>query len=89
MQHDDDITSAQLDDLLGEAEPLSATRPTRGTEVRLYVAVDAHTLHELKQASSRRRHRPQHCGSRCAPRRRTRGLNSFALGTWRALACGL
>lgn len=52
MQHNDDITSAQLDDLLGEAEPLSAARPTRGTEVRLYVAVDAHTLHELEQRAA-------------------------------------
>jgi hypothetical protein len=28
------------------------TRPAGGTEVRLYVAVDAHTLHELEQRAA-------------------------------------
>ncbi len=52
MQHDDEITSDQLDCLLDEAETLSATRPPHGTEVRLYAAVDAQTLHELEQRAA-------------------------------------
>jgi hypothetical protein len=49
VQHDDEITSDELDGLLGEAPTLSASRPTGGTEVRLYVAVDAKTLHDLEE----------------------------------------
>jgi hypothetical protein len=52
MQHDDEITSDELDGLLDEAETLSAMRPARGTEVRLYVAVDPQTLHELEQRAA-------------------------------------
>lgn len=52
MQHDEEITSDELDGLLDEAETLSATRPADGTEVRLYVAVDPQTLHELEQRAA-------------------------------------
>jgi hypothetical protein len=45
---DDEITSDELDALLDDAELVDATRPTDGTEVRLYVSVDAETLHELE-----------------------------------------
>lgn len=48
MRHEDEITSDELDELLDEAPTLSAERPTDGTEVRLYVAVDAETLHDLE-----------------------------------------
>jgi hypothetical protein len=49
MEHDDDITSTELDELLESAETLASPRPTAGTEVRLFVTVDAATLHELEQ----------------------------------------
>ena len=49
MRHDDEITSDELDELLDEAPTLRAKRPTGGTEVRLYVAVDAETLHDLEE----------------------------------------
>ncbi len=49
MRHDEEITSDELDGLLDETETLSATRSADGTEVRLYIAVDRHTLHELEQ----------------------------------------
>ncbi len=52
MQIDDEITSDELDGLLGEAETLSAAGAARGTEVRLYVAVDAATMHELEQRAA-------------------------------------
>ena len=48
MQHDDEITSTELDDLLDDTETLRAERPDDGTEVRLYVTVDPATLHELE-----------------------------------------
>ena len=50
--HDDEITSGELDELLYEAETLRVDRPADGTEVRLYVAVDADTLHELEQRAA-------------------------------------
>lgn len=49
MQDDHEITSAELDGLLDEAETLSADRSADETQVRLYVAVDAQTLHDLEQ----------------------------------------
>ena len=49
MQGDDEITSAELDGLLDEAQTLSAGRSADETEVRLCVAVDAQTLHDLQQ----------------------------------------
>jgi hypothetical protein len=49
VRHDDEITSDELDELLDKAPTLSAKRPTEGTEVRLYVAVDAETLHDLEE----------------------------------------
>ncbi len=49
MHGDDEITSAELDGLLDEAQTLSAGRSADETEVRLYVAVDAQTLHDLQQ----------------------------------------
>lgn len=52
MEHDDDITSTELDDLLDSAESLSSPRPTAGTEVRLSVTVDAATLHHLEQRAA-------------------------------------
>jgi len=54
MQHDDEITSEELDTLLDEAETIDATRAEDPTEVRLYVAVDADTLHELEQRAAAR-----------------------------------
>jgi hypothetical protein len=50
--HDDEITSDELDESLGEAETLDVTHPKDGTEVRLYVAVDPDTLHELEQRAA-------------------------------------
>ncbi len=49
MQDDDEITSAELDGLLDEAQTLSADRAADETQVRLDVAVDAQTLHDLEQ----------------------------------------
>ncbi len=50
--HDDEITSEELDNLLDKAETLRLARATDGTEVRLYVAVDPDTLHELEQRAA-------------------------------------
>lgn len=50
--HDDEITSDELDELLVKAETLRVDRPADGTEVRLYVAVDADTLHELEERAA-------------------------------------
>ncbi len=52
MPHEDEITSDELDGLLDQAPTLSAERPAQGTEVRLYVAVDAETLHDLEQRAT-------------------------------------
>ncbi|MGH2839693.1 MAG: hypothetical protein ACRDKY_02575 [Solirubrobacteraceae bacterium] len=52
MQHDEEITSDELDRLLDETETLAAARPDDGTEVRLYVAVDPDTPHELEQRTA-------------------------------------
>lgn len=52
MQHNDEITSEELDALLDEAETVNAARPAGGTEVRLYVAVDSQTLNELQQRAA-------------------------------------
>jgi len=52
MKDDEEITSDELDGLLDDAETLSATRPSDGTAVRLYVAVDPQTLHELEQRAA-------------------------------------
>ena len=48
MEHDDEITSEQLDDLLDDAPTLDVDKPQGETEVRLTVVVDAETLHELE-----------------------------------------
>jgi hypothetical protein len=50
--HDDEITSDELDDLLDATETLHVDSATDGTEVRLYVAVDPATLHELEQRAA-------------------------------------
>lgn len=50
--HDEEITSDELDELLDKAETLHVARPTDGTKVRLYVAVDPDTLHELEQRAA-------------------------------------
>jgi hypothetical protein len=52
VQHEDEITSAELDELLADAGTLDAPRPESGTEVRLYVSVDPDTLHELEQRAA-------------------------------------
>lgn len=52
MQRDDEITSAELDDLLESAETIDAARPASGTEVRLYVSIDPATLHALEQRAA-------------------------------------
>jgi len=52
MQHDDDITSDELDALLDDSETLDAARPSNATEMRLYVAVDSETLQELQQRAA-------------------------------------
>ncbi len=44
---DDEISSDELDALLDEAETVGAASPEGGAEVRLCVAVDPATLHEL------------------------------------------
>lgn len=48
MEHDD-ITSAELDDLLDTAETIVSPPLVAGTEVRLFVKVDAATLHHLEE----------------------------------------
>ena len=50
--HDDEITSDELDELIDTAETLDAERAADGSEVRLYVAVDPATLHELEQRAA-------------------------------------
>lgn len=51
---DDEITSDELDELLDEAETLEAAHARAGAEMRLYVAVDPATLHQLElQAAAR------------------------------------
>ena len=50
--HNDEITSDELDELLDKGETLRVDRPADGTEVRLYVAVDADTLRELEQRAA-------------------------------------
>ena len=52
MPRDDEITSEELDGLLDEAETLHVAHAADGTEVRLYVAVDPDTLHELEQTAA-------------------------------------
>jgi hypothetical protein len=49
---DDEMTSDELDEVLDSAETLSAAHPAGGAEVRLYVAVDPDTLHELEQRAA-------------------------------------
>jgi hypothetical protein len=49
---DDEITSAELDAALEEAETLAANHPSGGVEVRLYVAVDEATLRKLEQRAA-------------------------------------
>jgi hypothetical protein len=49
---DDEITSDELDALLDDAETVHAASPEGGAEVRLYVAVDPATLHELEQRAA-------------------------------------
>ena len=58
MEHDvevnvDGITSAELDEVLDEAETLDIARPDGLTEMRLYVAVDADTFERLEQRAAR------------------------------------
>lgn len=50
--HDDEITSDELDELLDTVKTLHVDRPADGSEVRLYVAVDADTLHELEHCAA-------------------------------------
>jgi hypothetical protein len=52
MQHDEEITSDELDALIGDAETLDAARPSNATEMGLYVAVDSETLQELQQLAA-------------------------------------
>lgn len=52
MEHDQRITSDELDGLLGEADTLSAARASSVTEVRLYVSVDSETLQEFEQRAA-------------------------------------
>ena len=48
MEHDDEITSEELDDLLDDAPTVDTGRPAGQAEIRLTVVVDAETLHELE-----------------------------------------
>lgn len=52
MPDDDEITSDELDAVLDETETIKAAGPESETEVRLYVAVDVDTLHELEQRAA-------------------------------------
>jgi hypothetical protein len=52
MKSDDEITSDELDELLDDAPTLLAHQPSGSTEMRLYVTVDAGTLHELEQRAA-------------------------------------
>jgi hypothetical protein len=52
MADDEEITSDTLDALLDETETLEPSRPAGQVEVRLYIAVDPETLHELEQRAA-------------------------------------
>ncbi len=52
MQHDEEITSDELDALLANAETLDAAHTSNAIEMRLYVAVDPETLQELQQRAA-------------------------------------
>ncbi len=52
MQHDEEITSDELDALLASTETLEAARTSDATEMRLYIAVDPETLKELQQRAA-------------------------------------
>jgi hypothetical protein len=52
MQHDDEITSEELDELLDDAETIHIERPAGETEVRLFVPIDPDTLHELQERAA-------------------------------------
>ncbi len=52
MSRDDEITSEELDGLLDEAETLHVAHAAEATQVRLYVAVEPDTLHELEQRAA-------------------------------------
>ncbi len=52
--NDDEITSKELDDLLDTAQTLHVDGAADSTEVRLYVAVDPATMHELEQRAAAR-----------------------------------
>jgi len=49
VEPDDDLTSSELDGLLEGAETVEIPPSGLPTEVRLSVAVDPETLHELEQ----------------------------------------
>lgn len=74
--HDDEITSDELDDLFDAAKTLHIDRAADGTEVRLYVAVDPATLHELEQRAAAHGNRRRCRCRRSAARGRTRRLTS-------------
>jgi hypothetical protein len=52
VQHEEEITSEVLDELLDDAETLRVERPAGETEVRLFVPIDAGTLQELQERAS-------------------------------------
>lgn len=52
VEHDDDITSEELDGLLDDAETLDVARPDGPTEMRLYVPVDRDTLDALQSTAA-------------------------------------
>ncbi len=54
VHEDDEITSDELDDLVDEAQTLAVGRISGPTEMRLYVTVDAETLHELEQRAAKK-----------------------------------
>ena len=91
--HDDEITSDELDDLLDTVETLRVGRPAEGTKVRLYVAVDADTLHELEQRGRWDRPQRPRRPTRCEPvptrldcPRAAKLGGAVALATWAASA---
>jgi hypothetical protein len=52
VERDGEITSEELDELLDHADTVDVEPLAGPTEMRLYVPVDADTLHELQQRAA-------------------------------------
>jgi len=50
--NDDEIGSAELDELLDAAETVRVDQPEGPTQIRLYIAIDAETLRQLERRAA-------------------------------------